>query len=97
MLRRISDTTVRLTVSLSVERQSAGVDCYACGVETHIEYGLPVDEHGDFYETDDQGDFTIVPACRECFAVHAEHGAAGLAIRLRALEQIAAEIRREIR
>lgn len=86
---------LRLTITL-YDPQDAGATCHACGAECAVRYGLPVDgETGDYVENDFVGEWAAVPACRPCYQAHADGGVAGLRIRLRALEEVAGEIRRD--
>jgi hypothetical protein len=92
---RIDEEPLRLTITL-YPPQDRGATCHACGAECAVRYGLPVDgELGEYVENDFVGEWAGVPACKPCYDAHAEGGVAGLRIRLRALEEIAGEIRRD--
>lgn len=64
-----------LLVDVSPRR---GTTCAACGDETPVECGLPVDDAGDFVANDYTGEWAGVPACRRCYDFHAAHGPAAL-------------------
>jgi hypothetical protein len=89
-----TELPLRLTITL-YPPQDRGTTCHACGAECAVQYGLPVDDSGHYVENDYAGDWAGVPACRACYQAHANGGGVGLTIRLRALTEVAAEIRRD--
>jgi hypothetical protein len=84
---------LRLTITL-YPPQDRATHCHACGAECAVRYGLPVDETGQYVESDYVGEWCGVPACKACYDAHARGGVVGLTIRLDTIDQLRKKVQR---
>lgn len=79
-----ADVPLFLTITL-YPPQDRGCHCHACGDKCDVQFGLPVNDAGNYVEHDYAGSWAGVPACAACYHAHAADGIDGLEIRLRTL------------
>ncbi len=44
--------------------------CHRCNADTPHNWGLPVDENGEYVRNDYEGEWGGVPACEDCYTWH---------------------------